>query len=371
MVAFCSALPSKKGEFVFAKGGSPLVPGFIFGWVYTFRIANLFWREYTCPMSKLNPRVDFVFKLIFGSEENKDILMSFINSIVSEEDQVQDLTLRNPFTSKSYQQGKLIVLDIRAIDVSGQHYNIEMQITDQLDYEKRALYYWSDIYAKQLSEGAKYSELKKTIGIHVLNFDLMDEPDFHNRYYVTNHKSKKRAFSDLELHTLELKKFNTEITQVKTTLERWATFLNKAYTFKKDTLPPTLEDPMVKKAAHVLDMLNLDDEERLLYEGQLKWLRDEEAGIDKAYARGLAANEALFKAEKQKLEAEKQKLEAEKQKAEDKLETEQRKAEAKLETEKRKAEAKVEAKQCEIARKMASTGIDVETIRNITGLTEW
>ena len=282
-------------------------------------------------MSKLNPRVDFVFKLIFGSEENKDILMSFINSVVSEEDQVQDLTLRNPFTSKSYQQGKLIVLDIRAIDLSGQHYNIEMQITDQLDYEKRALYYWSDIYAKQLSEGAKYSELKKTIGIHVLNFDLLDEPDFHNRYYVTNHKSKKRAFSDLELHTIELKKFDTEITQVKTTLERWATFLNKAYTFKKDTLPPTLEDPMLKKAAHVLDTLNLDDEERLLYEGQLKWLRDEEAGIDKAYARGVAAGEELLKVEKQKAEVEKR----------------------------------------DIARKMETSGMDKKTIQQITGLENW
>jgi len=311
-------------------------------------------------MSKLNPRVDFVFKLIFGSEENKDILMSFINSVVSEEDQVQDLTLRNPFTSKSYQQGKLIVLDIRAIDLSGQHYNIEMQITDQLDYEKRALYYWSDIYAKQLSEGSKYSELKKTIGIHVLNFDLLDEPDFHNRYYVTNHKSKKRAFSDLELHTIELKKFDTEITQVKTTLERWVTFLTKAYTFKKDTLPPTLEDPMVKKAAHVLDMLNLDDEERLLYEGQLKWLRDEEAGIDKAYARGVAAGEELLKVERQKAE---EKLEAEKQKAEEKLEAEKQKAEAERQ--------KAEADKRDIARKMETSGMDKKTIQQITGLDNW
>ena len=331
--------------------------------------------DITLDMSKLNPRVDFVFKLIFGSEENKDILMSFINSIVSEEDQVQDLTLRNPFTSKRYQQGKLIVLDIRAIDTSGQHYNIEMQITDQLDYEKRALYYWSDIYAKQLSEGAKYSELKKTIGIHVLNFDLMDEPDFHNRYYVTNHKSKKRAFSDLELHTIELKKFDTEITQVKTTLERWVTFLTKAYTFKKDCLPPTLEDPMLKKAAHVLDTLNLDDEERLLYEGQLKWLRDEEAGIDKAYARGIAAGEERLKAEKQKAE---KKLEAEKRKAEERLEAEKQKAEEKLEAEKQKAEEKLkaekqkaEAEKRDMAQKMAASGLDKKTIWQITGLENW
>jgi predicted transposase/invertase (TIGR01784 family) len=39
-------------------------------------------------MSVLNPRVDFAFKKLFGSEENKDILISFINAVVSKEDQL-------------------------------------------------------------------------------------------------------------------------------------------------------------------------------------------------------------------------------------------------------------------------------------------
>ena len=237
-------------------------------------------------MGRLNPRVDFVFKRLFGSEENKDLLISFINAVVSEEDQVTDVTLMNPYSSKNYQLGKIIVMDIRAVDTTGRQYNIEMQITDQLHYEKRALYYWSEIYSKQLSEGGKYSDLKKTIGIHVLNFNMLDEPDFHNRYYVMNQKSKRRAFSDLELHTIELGKFNTDIGQIKTTLERWAAFLTKAYTFHENSLPPTLQDPALKKAAHVLDTLNLDDDERRLYDGQLKWLRDEDAGFEKSFVKG-------------------------------------------------------------------------------------
>ena len=47
-------------------------------------------------MSVLNPRVDIVFKKLFGSEENKDILISFINAVVSKEDQVVDVRLLNP-----------------------------------------------------------------------------------------------------------------------------------------------------------------------------------------------------------------------------------------------------------------------------------
>jgi predicted transposase/invertase (TIGR01784 family) len=237
-------------------------------------------------MSRLNPRVDFVFKKIFGAEENKDILMSFINSVVSEDDQVVDLTLKNPFNTQDYLLGKVIILDIRAQDVSGRFYNIEMQLTDQLHYEKRALYYWADTYAKQLIKGQLYSDLTKTIGIHILNFNLMDESDFHNRYYVTNHKSNKRAFNDLELHTIELEKFNTEIQDIQTTLERWVAFLTKAYDLIEDRLPENLRDSLVKKAVHALDAINLSDDERRLYEGQLKWFRDQEAGIEKAFIEG-------------------------------------------------------------------------------------
>ena len=47
-------------------------------------------------MSLINPRVDFAFKKLFGSEENKDILISFINAVVSKEDQVVDVRLLNP-----------------------------------------------------------------------------------------------------------------------------------------------------------------------------------------------------------------------------------------------------------------------------------
>jgi len=48
-------------------------------------------------MAMLNPRVDFAFKKLFGSKENKDILISFINAIVSEKDRVADVVLLNPY----------------------------------------------------------------------------------------------------------------------------------------------------------------------------------------------------------------------------------------------------------------------------------
>ena len=101
-------------------------------------------------MCRLNPRVDFAFKKLFGSEENKDILKPFLNAILPVADQVAELELKNPYTLKNFPTDKLSILDIRATDAAGRQFTIEMQITDQLQ------------------EGYGYSDLKKTIAIHVL-----------------------------------------------------------------------------------------------------------------------------------------------------------------------------------------------------------
>src|SRR5271170_8015657 len=87
-------------------------------------------------MEKISPRVDIAFKKIFGVEENKDLLISLINSIVSKEDQVVEVTLLNPYNPKNFRQDKLSILDIKAENESGKRYNIEIQISDEADYDK-------------------------------------------------------------------------------------------------------------------------------------------------------------------------------------------------------------------------------------------
>jgi predicted transposase/invertase (TIGR01784 family) len=238
-------------------------------------------------MYRLNPRVDFAFKKLFGSEENSDILKSFVNAVLPPDDQVTTLELKNPYTLKDFATDKMSILDIRAVDTSGRTITIEMQITDQLHYEKRALFLWSDVYAKQLQIGQDYCELKKTIAIHVLNFNLMDEDSYHNVYRIKNTVSNNPAFGDFQLHTIELKKFQTDIHHLKTSLDRWVLFLTKAHEYSKTQVPDELKPyKEIEKAITVLDTLYLDETERAMYEAQLKWLRDREASIQRAFVRG-------------------------------------------------------------------------------------
>lgn len=238
-------------------------------------------------MSKLNPRVDFAFKILFGSEENTDILLPFINSVLSLPNPLTELTLLNPYNHKTHSTDKLSILDIKARDGLGQLYNIEMQMTDQVGYSQRALYYWSKLYSQQLKEGEDFSTLNKTISIHVLNFNHFDEPDYHNIYHILNVQTMKRSFEDLELHFIELKKFNKDPAHLTTALDRWTTFLSRAEQWERNFVPEELRiDPAIEKAAQALDTLSLDEEEREIYEAKLKWLRDESGTFKKIREEG-------------------------------------------------------------------------------------
>ncbi|WP_252224133.1 Rpn family recombination-promoting nuclease/putative transposase [Clostridium sp. ZBS2] len=239
-------------------------------------------------MCRLNPKVDFAFKKLFGSEENKDILISFINSILSEDQQVKDIILKNPYNIANYKSDKMSILDIKAVDEKGTWYDIEMQLSEQVFYEKRAFYYWAKVYSDQLEGGYNYDKLRKTISINILDFDYIDEDDFHNVYKVYNEKSKKEFSSVFEMHFIELNKFKKDFKDVKTTLDRWIAFLNRAYELEKDKIPTELAvDESVKKAVEKLDVMYLDREERELYEGELKAIRDYIACMQTAEIKGI------------------------------------------------------------------------------------
>jgi predicted transposase/invertase (TIGR01784 family) len=246
-------------------------------------------------MAKISPRVDIAFKKIFGVEENKDLLISLINSIVSQEDQVSEVILVNPYNPKNFKNDKLSILDIKAKGTNGKLFNIEIQITDEADYDKRALYYWAKLYTEQLKNSEEYSSLSKAIGIHILNFlSIPEVKKYHNTFYITEKESGLRYFKDLELHTIELKKFsenahaelNDLLAKVHTSLDIWVVFLTRHDLLNKDFLPLELDNPALKKALNVLEVMNFMDEEREAYESHLKWLRIEANTLKKYFNDG-------------------------------------------------------------------------------------
>ena len=202
-----------------------------------------------------------------------------------------EVTLLNPYNPKNFKKDKLSILDIKAKGEDGKRFNIEIQISDEGDYDKRALYYWAKLYAEQLAEAGEYNILSKAIGIHILNFtSIVGTANYHNVFHITEAETGLRYFKDLELHTIELKKFSENshtkladiVAKVKNSLDMWVAFLTHDNLLHKSNLPSELNSPVLKKALNVLDVMNFDREEREIYEGHLKWLSLEASVLRKA-----------------------------------------------------------------------------------------
>ena len=149
--------------------------------------------------------------------------MGLINATVSKEDQVEKISILNPYNQKKSAGDKLTILDIKAKSTSGKWFNIEMQINDDAEYKKRSLYYWAKLYSDQLNAGQSYDKLEKTISIHLLNFEMLDESDYgtdyHNVFKVKHEKTNLILTDMLELHYIELKKIPKDLKNIKTTLD--------------------------------------------------------------------------------------------------------------------------------------------------------
>ena len=300
-------------------------------------------------MSKFNPKVDLVFKKLFGSEENKDILQSLINAILPPTQQIKNLVLKNPYNISDYAEGKLSILDIKAEDEAGILYDIEMQMRGSEFYGRRALYYWAKMYGSQLDyveeqpteieemaiinppsdEKNKigYAELKKCIVINVLDFDFFEDERYH-RYYTLKDGDTNETHKDLDyldLYFIELvKQKKGKAKQEKNILERWMLFLNNSDVLSKDNLPKELaEIEAIKKASVKLEIMYLNKKEMEYYEAQQKFWLDEATRwwslLNKVETMEKSAKETEAKivamqAEAEKIQAEKERIQAEAEK---------------------------------------------------------
>jgi len=119
----------------------------------------------------MDPKVDYVFKKLFASEENKPILLSALDAVLtpSLDQRLVAVDLLNPFNDKETWDDKVSVVDVKARDQRDRLYNVEMQMSASIAYPHRALYYWAVLYGQQLHEGMDYPTLKPMISISIVN----------------------------------------------------------------------------------------------------------------------------------------------------------------------------------------------------------
>lgn len=168
----------------------------------------------------INPKIDFAFKKIFGSEDSKDILVSFLNALIYEAQPIiQDLEILNPYLAPKIRGIKDTYLDIKAKIIDSETKEdrtviIEMQVLNVEGFEKRILYNAAKSYSIQLTTGQGYNLLNPVIALTITDFVMFaDLPNVTSRFVL-----KEKDFLidypiyDIELIFVELPKFKKELT---------------------------------------------------------------------------------------------------------------------------------------------------------------
>ena len=236
----------------------------------------------------LSPSNDFVFQKLFGTEENKDLLIALLNAILQlpEDKRLTDVTvIGGARLDKDRFEDKTGILDVRATTAKGTIINIEVQLANQYNMEKRTLFYWSRLFAGQLEKGHDYSELKKTITINILDFNYLEPSQYHNVYHLREDRVGHILTDVLEIHFIELPKFCKEKPDIEDVLHRWLIFLGQP----KEEVLNMLEtkDAMIGKATKVLNLLSRDPDTVRLSELREKAIWDEVSRLNGAKAEGL------------------------------------------------------------------------------------
>ena len=141
----------------------------------------------------INPKIDFAFKKIFGSEDSKDILISFLNALIYEAQPViQDLEI-HPYLAPRIRGLKSTYLDIKAkileVETAEQRtVIIKMQVLNIEGFEKRILYNAAKSYSIQLGSGYDYTLLNPVIGLTITDFVMFKELDNVISKFILNHK---------------------------------------------------------------------------------------------------------------------------------------------------------------------------------------
>ena len=235
----------------------------------------------------LNPKIDFVFKKIFGSEKHPGVLISFLNAVLKPKNNITDVEIKNTDIDKSYIEDKFLRLDVKAVTSKNEIINIEIQLKNEYNMIQRSLYYWSKLYEEQLEEGDRYDKLCRTVCINILDFKYLKNDRFHNGYRLKEIETNEELTDLEEIHFIEipkLKKINSE-KDIVDVLEGWVEFLRDPESEVVRKLEMTNKE--IREAKDELYRLSRNSKERELYYLREKSLRDEISALANAKEKGL------------------------------------------------------------------------------------
>ena len=249
----------------------------------------------------VNFYTDFAFKKLFGTEVNKELLISFLNSLFDGEEVVKDLTYLNAeHTGKNAAERKA-VFDVFCENEKGEKFLIEMQKADQEYFKDRSIFYSTYPIQEQAPQGRWNFMLKKVYTIGILNFCMDDsKTDYIKREVkLMDTRSKEVFYDKLTYIYLEMPKFRKSEEELETEFDKWLYAIKNLATLMER--PAVLQEAVFQRLFEQAEIAQFNREELKSYLESQKDFWDlfavTETAEKKGRAEGMAEGMAKGRAE--------------------------------------------------------------------------
>ena len=233
---------------------------------------------------KLVMKDDIMFKAFFSRTGNEKFLKDFLNAILGKEIKIKKV-IHDARLEQLAREQKYGVLDLDIELESGEIINIEMQMENHNNMEKRTTFYASKKITEQFEPKTKYSELKKIVVISILNYSFIELPEYVTKTVRVADKHREYEINnDVTYYYIELEKFRNQNPDMKEPINQWLAFIDME---RGDLLEMAeKENKLIKEAKETYNVLTGDEEMKRLAEVRLMSLLEEQAALASARDKG-------------------------------------------------------------------------------------
>ena len=238
-----------------------------------------------------NPMNDVAFKFIFGKEERKQITIDFLNTVLHKSlaHEIRDISFRQTEMIPDSDDAKLSRLDIACELDTGELVDVEVQVINYNNMQRRTLFYWARLYLLSLTRGEGYNLLRPAITINLLAFELLPQEEPVAMYSIYNIENGDRLNNDMELHFIELPKYIKaphKTIRESSKMERWlAYFANRLTSEEKEEL--AMSEPAIRDAMEAEKIFMSNPDDYLRYVNRQMALMDYRSGLEAAALEGI------------------------------------------------------------------------------------
>jgi predicted transposase/invertase (TIGR01784 family) len=239
---------------------------------------------------RLDPLNDYLFLKYMGEKGDEEQLLAFLNATLKRtgKDNLKSVEIVGDRNISAEVIGdKASILDVRALTDDKTHVNIEVQLRNYDDMDKRSLFYWSRDFSKGLEAGQGYKDSPNIIAINIVNYEFLPKiENFHTSFHLREDEINHILTQSLEIHFIDMVKFRRlHSTNIQEPLHRWLKF------FDKNTKPEILEevinmDTAIQKAEEKIRYVSNNKEALRAYHMREMAMFDFTSAINSAERKG-------------------------------------------------------------------------------------